>query len=129
MSIESKRVENFCYDEGFLSYTLEKEFEDKDGFIILLTLTRNINKYACRIEELCHPIEVLESWKCENFFKLNKTTYEYLNKECTLPQLKKLYRENKLKYDALYELFMDASRVHYPEISDHLIKKYFSFSN
>lgn len=132
-----ERVKNFCYSEGFEDSSLQRKFENEDGYKILLTITNQINEYANQIKCICHVIDILEKWEKEDCFELNKTTYETdwfgttkkynSEKEAfTLPEAKNVYKDIRLKYDTLYELFIDASKIHYKEYPDNLINKYFS---
>ncbi|MFT8349232.1 hypothetical protein [Clostridium saccharoperbutylacetonicum] len=135
--MEYEKVKNFCYSICTSDTDLERQFENEDGYKILLAITRQINEYANQVKCICNTIDALEGWKKESFFKLNETTYEInWNGTCrdnkkervTLAQAKKIYKEIRVKYDTLYELFEDSAQIHYEEDPTVLIDKYFSYT-
>ena len=129
-------VKNLCYKKYISDRELEKEFISEDGYIILLTLISEINEYANQVNAIAYVINVLEDWKNKEFYT-NETTYEINWSDCynfdksvkklTLKQAKKLYKETKIKYEVLYNLFVEAAYVHYENNTEELINKYFSF--
>ena len=116
---------------------LNDSFIKNDGYIILLSLIKEINEYANQVNAVAKVIDILEEWKKEEFYT-NNTTYEidwYLCykhdksiSKVTLNQAKKIYRDLKLKYDTLYNMFVEASRIHYEGYTNKLTDKYFSFN-
>ncbi|UYZ39090.1 hypothetical protein OD350_28880 (plasmid) [Clostridium beijerinckii] len=133
-----EKVKNFCFSEGNRDDELEEAFRKEDGNKIIYRITSQINEYANQLNCVCHTINILEDWKKETFFKINETTYKinwfgtykssHYKEDVTLPQAQRLYREIKVKYDALYELFEECAEVHYKEEPRIFIDKYFSYT-
>lgn len=129
-----ENVKNFCFNDD----ELEKKFWKEDGYIIILSITRQINEYANQLKCVVKTINTLEDWKKESFFKINETTYTIdwfgtfrdgqAKEKVTLPQAKKLYEEIRIKYNTLYEVFERSAEIHYAENTRVLIDKYFSYT-
>lgn len=129
------KVKNFCGNGLYEDEKLKDSFIKNDGYIILLSLIREINEYANQVNAVAKCIGILEEWKKEEFYTDN-TTYkidwylcnkhdESINK-VTLNQAKEIYRDIKLKYDILYNMFLEASKIHYEGDTNKLIDKYFT---
>lgn len=131
------KVKNFCYNGCLDDLEKERKFIDEDGHRILLTLTRDINEYANQVNAIVNVIRVLEDWKNKEFYT-NKTTYRINWYHCerydksieklTLKQAQKLYKETKIKYDVLYNLFVRAANIYYKDNPEELINKYFKIN-
>ncbi|MGL5087645.1 MAG: hypothetical protein ACRC68_18340 [Clostridium sp.] len=129
------KVKYFCWDEGSKSTDLEEEFKQKDGYKVLLTLITKINYFAKEIDTIVDAIKVLESWEKEDWYT-DKQTYtiywghsygeKAYEEEVSLAEANELYKETKIKYQTLYELFAIASEIHYKESPGEMINKYFS---
>lgn len=134
--MDNLKVKNLCGNGLYEDEKLKDSFIKNDGYIILLDLIKEINEYANQVNAVAKVIDILEEWKKEEFYT-NNTTYEIdwylcykhdksINK-VTLNKAKQIYRNIKLKYDTLYNIFLEASRIHYDGDKDVLIKKYFEY--
>ncbi|KXA10266.1 hypothetical protein ACV30B_15535 [Clostridium perfringens] len=129
MDKKYEEVQLFCNNS---KWEKVKECFNEDGFRILLEFSDLLNDYAAQINAISKTIKILKKWEKKDFFKLNETKYEidwfgcYQKKgreEVTLPQAKKMYKEVRLKYDALYEVLLNAGEIHYKN-KNALIDKY-----
>lgn len=129
MEKKYESVKSFC-NKGYID--LERKCFKDDGHIILLSFSTLMNEYTVQVNAISKTIKVLKEWEKKDFFKLNETKYEidwfgcYQKKgreEVTLPQAKKMYKEVRLKYDALYEVLLNAGEIHYKN-KNALIDKY-----
>ena len=124
-------IKLFCYN----NLKLQQKFEEEDSYKIILGLERSINDYAKQLKAVKRVIGVLERWKNEEFYNKD-ISYEVdwfgcykadeNIKDLTLSEAKKLYKEIKVKYDTLFEVFTDAERVHCKDNLGGLIDKYFT---
>ncbi|MGL5087208.1 MAG: hypothetical protein ACRC68_16095 [Clostridium sp.] len=131
------RVKYFCYEENVKSIDLEDKFKKEDGYKILITLITKINYFAKEIDTIVNAIEVLENWKKETWYTEEQTYRIYwghgygrevYEEEVTLAKANELYKETKIKYETLYELFVISSQIHYKD-PDKLVNKYFQYNN
>ncbi len=108
-------------------------FDNEELFRTLMCIKSNLNNYIKEMNAIYEAIIVLENWKSEDHFKLNKTKcsiyWSGTRKshlkitEVTLPQAKKLYREVKEKYNILYNLLLEVGEMF--DDKEYMIKKYF----
>lgn len=129
-----EKVKNFCYEDSYHNSALEEDFVKDDGFIILLTIISQINEYANQLKCIHDVINRLENLRKKSWYKPTTTieinwfgTRKVGEEEVTLSQAKKLYKETRIKYDTLYELFERSAEIHYKENPKVLIDKYFSY--
>ena len=126
MSYKNEKLTIFAL-EGSAEYDLSddldkiKAFEGELGYAFLLTFSGEMISLANRLKDIKSIIDILEEWKTEDYFKINKTTYKidwhysHYKKEktvVTLPQAKKLYKETKVKYDILLSVIEETYRIH-----------------
>ncbi len=117
----------FALRDNYYGYRIEDDFEKVKAFRdelslgFLLKFSGQMTDLANQLKDINYVINVLEDFKKESFFKLNKTTYNldwrYSSKEkegkpVTLPIAKKMFKETKLKYDTLLEVIYETYRTH-----------------
>ena len=108
------------YDVSY-SFDKVKKFHDELGYAFALNFTSEITNLANRLKDIKQVIDILEGWKSEDFFKINKTTYEInwhfsrykteVNK-VTLPQARKLYKDTKSQHDTLLSIINETYIIH-----------------
>lgn len=103
------------------NYDKLASFKDEFGYAFILTFSSELDALANRLKDIKYVIDILEEWKKEDFFKLNKTIYEIRwsvysckseDAKVTLPQAKKLYKETKVLYNTLLKIVNETYRIH-----------------
>ncbi|APQ78667.1 hypothetical protein [Clostridium botulinum] len=101
------------------------------GYGFILTFARELKELVNELKAIKYVIDTLTKWQSNEWFELNKTTYEInwnscyndeiisKNKLITLPQAQKLYNDTKRKYDLLINILQETFKVHNKDIYDN----------